>query len=161
LQELFERYGRIECVKIYDGFAFVDFYDREDGAEAIRRVDGKELHGSRFVLGRQRFDREGINIGHEASIFLIPSILWLSKLFWRFSREVSCFGTDLLWSGPSETPEGDTAKMTTILEEENANEIVTDTTAEAHEEAEVSVAAEAEAEAEAATVVRESVHPHL
>jgi RNA recognition motif-containing protein len=45
---LFENYGEVSSVKVFDGFAFIDFARETDARDAIKQLDGYKLCGMRF-----------------------------------------------------------------------------------------------------------------
>eukprot|EP00276_Gloeochaete_wittrockiana_P002060 CAMPEP_0184671814 /NCGR_PEP_ID=MMETSP0308-20130426/85725_1 /TAXON_ID=38269 /ORGANISM="Gloeochaete witrockiana, Strain SAG 46.84" /LENGTH=244 /DNA_ID=CAMNT_0027119013 /DNA_START=101 /DNA_END=835 /DNA_ORIENTATION=+ len=50
LEALFERYGRIYSVDLKQGFAFVEYEDSRDADDAVRKLDGYDLDGSRLLV---------------------------------------------------------------------------------------------------------------
>eukprot|EP00298_Acanthocystis_sp_HF-20_P015403 c21131_g1_i2.p1 GENE.c21131_g1_i2~~c21131_g1_i2.p1 ORF type:complete len:122 (-),score=33.10 c21131_g1_i2:149-514(-) len=59
IRDLFERYGRIRDINMLNGFAFVDYDDPRDMDDAIRKLDGHEVDGSRLIVeeAKGRSDR--------------------------------------------------------------------------------------------------------
>jgi len=56
LEEEFRRFGRIQDVDVKRGFAFVEFYDPRDAADARSVMNGKTIHGSQLLV---QFARQG------------------------------------------------------------------------------------------------------
>jgi RNA recognition motif-containing protein len=61
LEDIFKKYGKITFCesKIGRGFGFVDFADRRDAEEAIRKCDGMEIAGGRIRVEWARTPRRG------------------------------------------------------------------------------------------------------
>jgi len=54
LQELFEKYGKVTHVSLKVGFGFVEFDDPRDADDAVRKLDGYDLDGSRLLVEHSR-----------------------------------------------------------------------------------------------------------
>jgi len=54
LQELFEKYGKVSNVSLKVGFGFVEFDDPRDADDAVRKLDGYDLDGSRIMVEHSR-----------------------------------------------------------------------------------------------------------
>jgi len=54
LQELFEKYGKVTHVSLKVGFGFVEFDDPRDADDAVRKLDGSDLDGSRLLVEHSR-----------------------------------------------------------------------------------------------------------
>jgi len=56
LEDEFSRFGRVSSVDLKVGFAFVEFEDEEDAADALHKMNGKDLDGRslRIEYGRSR-----------------------------------------------------------------------------------------------------------
>lgn len=58
----FRRFGKIKRQQLKRGYAFIEYYDYHNASEAIRRMDGKKLHGQRIVVqearGRRHSNRD-------------------------------------------------------------------------------------------------------
>jgi len=54
LQEIFEKYGKVTNISLKVGYGFVEFDDPRDADDAVRKLDGSELDGSRLVVEHSR-----------------------------------------------------------------------------------------------------------
>lgn len=58
-QEIFEAFGPLERCELKSGrradYAFLNFLEEKDAEDAIRELQGKEVHGSRYVTTRNVF----------------------------------------------------------------------------------------------------------
>lgn len=57
LRKIFDKYGKVEDIKMKNNFCFVEFEDRHDAEDAFEALDGKKLEdGHRLVV--QKANRE-------------------------------------------------------------------------------------------------------
>eukprot|EP00276_Gloeochaete_wittrockiana_P005715 CAMPEP_0184659028 /NCGR_PEP_ID=MMETSP0308-20130426/27828_1 /TAXON_ID=38269 /ORGANISM="Gloeochaete witrockiana, Strain SAG 46.84" /LENGTH=122 /DNA_ID=CAMNT_0027098485 /DNA_START=114 /DNA_END=483 /DNA_ORIENTATION=+ len=50
IDDIFSRYGNIRSIELKYGYAFVEYEDRRDADEAIRKLDGYDFDGSRIIV---------------------------------------------------------------------------------------------------------------
>ena len=69
LYDLFARFGKVESSKIITnphtgrprGFAFVEMYKRNEGFQAIRELNGKEVKGRRLKVNKAHSQKNRTN----------------------------------------------------------------------------------------------------